>query len=582
MVKRLIFLTLLILMSSNIALAADDAVSITMEPAAGSIYDTFRMTVTVDWERSGGKIELLENDNFEVVGQGKDVNVSVADGQISQEISHKFILKPLKEGLLEGPGVRIWPRKGQHKDYPGKSVRIKKGPVQEGTLSQDLNFRQSVDKLEVYQGQQFLNTIEIISRISLDNLLVENPVYNNAWVEQLEHNNIRSRVDSQGNHFKVHSISNVLYPTRPGTLRLPRRSFRADALIPRQARRARSLYDDPFGGTLSLDDFGMFGGRYQRQPVMMNSNEMEVEVLPLPDPPADFPDWNLSQPVVGKTNISVSYDDRPVKVGESRTLFYTIESEGNIAPIKSVPFPDLKNVKLYEESPELLKELAADTLIMKLKIPVTVVPLTAGNITVPPVSLGYFDPETGNYVIAKTASATFSVTGTSVASVTPGIEELPAVAPSAEEEQEKPQSTPSPPVYEEPTALELAMEKISPVTLIFGFGIVLVLTAMSLLIFWYLRATGGKRSLRSRLRRADTPDELRSAFLELASGYTGSRPTDADALKQQLEKTVLPADVKFELLTIYDELNYLCFSGSPTTGKLGEVRQKIAGLTQRL
>src|SRR5690606_2998178 len=123
---------------------------------------------------------------------------------------------------------------------------------------------------------------------------------------------------------------------------------------------------------------------------------------------------------------------------------------------------------------------------------------------------------------------------------------------------------------------------VSLVTIIFGTGILFVLIALSLLIFWYFRATGGRRSLKSRLRRAETPDELRSAFLDLASGYTGARPTDADALKLQLERTVLPADVKFELLTIYDELNYLCFSGAPATAKLGEVRQKIAGLTQRL
>ena len=594
MVRRIYCLSIvwLLLMSYSITVA-DDGVSIEVQPATGSIYDTFVMIVDVDWEFSSGKIDLKPSPNFEVVGKGRNVNVDLSGGKISQNIQHKFLLKPLREGVLETPTVRIWPRRGSFREIQGKSVRVKQGPVANDPLTSNLRFTQSVDTLDVFQGQQLLNTIELERAINLDNLVIDTPQYSNAWVESLEQNNVRTRHDRDGNRIIVHTLSNVLYPTKTGPLYLPRRSMQAMAVLPNQ--RTANNYGhgqsiSPFGrgGTFGGIDF--FGSRYRRQPVQMNTNDLEVTVHPLPPAPADFSSWESSIPIVGNTTIELSYDSRPVNVGESRTLIYKIRSEGNIAPLKTVPLPELDGVKIYEESPERKTHHDGGKMIMTSTIPVTLVPISTQSIEIPPLSLGFFDPETKTYKKVTTEAVGISVLGTA-ASTPSRVNPVPATPADEDPSVVDTVSTPEPPVpdnpglpqYEEATWLEDLLARYSFTFFLYWVLVILLITALGALTFWYSRKTSRKRSLRHRLRRAQEPEELRSVYLDCVGYNLGSVPNDADALKQSLEKTTLSTDVKFELLTLYDELSFLCYSGADTDSeRLLGVRERLETITHRL
>jgi hypothetical protein len=148
-----------------------------------------------------------------------------------------------------------------------------------------------------------------------------------------------------------------------------------------RGRSPRSLFDDPF---LNLST-----GR----PITVTGDPLPLNVRPLPERnrPADFIG------LVGRFKITSSLEPSTIKAGESVTLTIQIKGTGKIKLIPDLEIPPLTDTKIYADQPVLTATQDRDGLGGSKTMKWALVPEKEGSITIPSISLTYFDVNTHQY-----------------------------------------------------------------------------------------------------------------------------------------------------------------------------------------
>ncbi len=128
----------------------------------------------------------------------------------------------------------------------------------------------------------------------------------------------------------------------------------------------------------------------------MRANPLEVLPFPQKEKPPGF------SGLVGRFAIEGGLSGKEVHVGDSVTLTVRLSGTGNVNRLPDLKMPALGHLKTYADEPVLETRVLADGLSGSKTMKWALVPDGAGDYTIPPFAISYFDPETEAYVTRKT------------------------------------------------------------------------------------------------------------------------------------------------------------------------------------
>ena len=539
---------------------AQISLSSDVQPRRGDQNTIFRFTVTVEGAQSAinfGDAPLLSGgDDFSLRLVGPQSSVVITNGNVASKTIYHYRLTPRKAGSITTPSVELDTATGKL-TAPPISVEVSPGaaagslPGQTapggngGDWQRKFFLEQNVNPSEgkIYVGQQIVNTVTLYTQLQAQDIHLDDLTTDGFWQETLSDDE-RSSIRINGEEFGSIQILKSLYPLRAGEISIPTRTLTAK--IPDTPSRSRS----PFGPSVSgFDDdiFGNFFGFVEMRDVSVSSRALSVKVSPLPTPPQSIAPLLSTVPIVGDTKIKVDYSLDVLKVGGSKSVTIQVESEGNLHPLKALPFKVPPEIKVYEERPETILDKNGPRVKMIKRFRYTLVPLRTGYFTVPSPSLGFFNARAERYEVTKGDDVAFVVQGgggsrsealdaTSAAPPAPSdnnisggkdsvIPQPPSNQPGASDLSPSespslittpfPSPNPAPPIYEERTLLDKARAGISVGAIVL---ICLILgVVVGLMVFVKVKSASGAsdRAEKEAILRANHHSEIEGTIREV-------------------------------------------------------------------
>lgn len=541
--RLLIVLVSAVLLQSTLVFA--DA-RLEVSPRSGELGDTYVLSVIISGADQAATPTLSRSDDFDFSYIGPQSSISIINGTINRKIAHTYRLIPRRTGQLKTPGAEV--------QIAGATITLE--PV-EVTVSppsspvaqrvRGLSLHQSVEPTELFVGQQAITVLELRAAINLIDPQFGDLSYDGFWSETIADNERSSRI-IRGDHYDVLRFRKALYPLISGTLEIPSRTLKARV---RDLRRSRPFpFDsfDPFDMGI-LDDF-FSGGKLKD--VAVQSNSLRVQVKELPAPPAGFPTWGASMPIVGETTLTLNVPEGGLKTGETKTAEIVVLSTGNLSPIKGVRLNVPPSIKIYEDAPETKTFESGGALMQKKTFRVSLIPMSGGSLRIPPVELGYFDTAESGYRIARTREIILAVQGT------PQTYPQAADAVSPQGPVQTEQGSASPQLsFEEPGFLSRVTSRVSLAAVLLGLTVLLLLGFLAWMAFRQWRHKASERSLLSGIRQAQDVRALRHAFSLWCAKHFSNDAVSAggDQLRAVIEKRVRDPARQFALDTLLDQFD---------------------------
>jgi hypothetical protein len=415
---RSILLSAILLAVVSVAARAETQVDATVDRTSVPIDGQIVYTVTI----SGGlrqaptpELPALDKD-WTVYSAGTSRNFSIVNGQVSSSSSYRYVLTPRRTGTLtigrasvtignttvqtDPITINVTAAQGGASGAP--SPGLAPGEERASGSDRELFITTSVSKKKPYVQEQIILTFRFYQRVNL----LESPDYTaptttGFWSEDLPPQRTFNEVIN-GRRYYVTEVRTALFATAPGTFTIS--GARLECSVPSVRR------------NIDRDPFSLFGqSMFESKRVTLTSDPIEVQVQPLPaNAPKEFAG------AVGQFTISGRLDKTTIPQGEPVTLNVEVTGVGNVKTVPDLTFPVLQEFKVYDSSSS--SEVSKDGGIVRGRksYQQILVPLKAGSLTVPPVSLAYFDPSVGDYRTVQTQSFAIQVTPGSGGSSGPG------------------------------------------------------------------------------------------------------------------------------------------------------------------
>jgi len=379
-----------------------------------SLNDHFQLTFTIK-NADAKSFSPPKFINFKVLAgpsTSSSSNIQFINGKMyrSTSYSYTYTLQPIKVGKFT-IGAASCTVKGKKITSNSIKIEVVKGKVSPSatqksntgssvTADEDLFLKVSVDKTNVYQGEQVTATYKLYTRVNISNGSISKmPGSTGFWANQIE---MPQQLHfTRKNNYHIATVWKVaLFPQRSGELTVDPMEMDFVIRIKIQKRR-RSVFDNFFNDPF----FGGFGS-YKDVKKTIKSNSVKIKVKPLPtiNKPQDF------NGAVGKYTLKATLDKTETKSNEPVTLIIKILGEGNLKLIESPMIDELPaDFETYE--PKILERMVKGS--SKIKGSKTfeylLIPRRGGEYKLPPVRFSYFDLSKKDYVTLSSPPFTIKV-----------------------------------------------------------------------------------------------------------------------------------------------------------------------------
>jgi hypothetical protein len=326
----------------------------------------------------GGKIERPAFDNFQILqGPSTSQSVQIINGRRSVEYSETWLLKPLKEGSLNIPPVKLKTANGWLESN-GVTINVGKGGGGGGSTAQspvqgsgDFIVSLELNKRKAYVGEQILASYKIYSRFQdLRFESIEYASIDGFWTETIEEEVVEWEPQLaviNGIQYRVAVLKReILFPQRSGKLSIG--STRISAL-----------------GKNS------FFGRYNQ--LNASSKSVTVEVLPLPEPrPAGFVGTFEQLTCVAEV------DRSELNANEAINFNVKLSGKGNLKMLDALPFSFPPDIEIFDPKRTDKINVSAVGMSGTRVFDYVLIPRSAGGYKIPPMEISYFDPTQKKYL----------------------------------------------------------------------------------------------------------------------------------------------------------------------------------------
>ncbi len=393
-----------------------------------SVGDRFQLTYSVN--ARGGEFSGPDIRDFRVLS-GPNISTSqsyqVINGKMSQSVSVSYVyyLQAYKEGKFEIPPATVVIEGIAHTSNAvaievigaGAPASVPKNQQQApaaatggeaGTQDpgKDVFLRAYVTNNNPYLGEQVIITYKIytanvpISDIDIENLASFPGFWSTNLTGDRQQIEPRTEIIDGKEYLTGELYRAALFPQKAGKIMIDAKKLSCTAQVRTQGtRRIRdpffdSFFDDPF-----------FNNQYQNVRIEMESNPLTINVKPLPvdRKPAGF------SGAVGRFQLEGSVDKSTLALNDALTLKLTISGSGNLELINT---PDINWPPDFETyDPKISNNIrTSDAGVTGTRtFEYLAIPRSAGDFTIGPVELSYFDPVSGTYRTLSTETYDLSV-----------------------------------------------------------------------------------------------------------------------------------------------------------------------------
>ncbi|MGN2243920.1 BatD family protein [Frateuria sp. GZRR33] len=363
-------------------------------------------TVTLNLRVEGGGLAQAPDlsalgSDFEVLGRSSNTSVSIANGQRSMQFTIGIALRPTHAGQLTIPPLdfagghtqpltlTVTPPDARAAANSGKAVFLEAG----------------AQPTTVRVGQQLLFTVRLYFAGSLSSGSLEDPrlpgIDARRLGDDLDYDVVRG-----GRAYHVIERRYALIPQHAGTMDIPPLQFQGELIDP----------TDP-------DSFFAMG-----TPATAASPAVSIDVQPVPAK------WGSSAWLPARA-LSLTLEGIPAdgkaRVGQPLDLAMTLQATG--LPYEALPalsLPDLKGATVYPDKPVTGTRSDGQWLIGRRQQNFAVVPSQVGTLTIPAITLKWWNVQSGQAEEARIAAHTLTVLPAAAGSAAPAAS-APAPASSA-------------------------------------------------------------------------------------------------------------------------------------------------------
>ena len=377
------------------AMAADPVIRTFLSPETG-ITDTQVLQFTIQIENpdqnpSVGRLEALRN--LGVMGgpsSGRNTQIQQGPSGMVSSTTHTFTwsLRALGPGEAEIPAVEVQVGGATYQTRPlrfqvaaGSSAPPAKGatPGRDQDPSDQVFLKAELSSRETFVGEPVLLTLTLLARPQIGDLnWVERPDFSRFWVEQVPTDPDRERymTDVAGEQYVAFPLERrMLVPTSQGTITIDPYSLQMVV-----SARSRDLFES-------------FFSRDRGRRILRKTRPLQLTVKPLPAAgrPASY------SGAVGEFVMTAELDRTESQVDDAVALRVTVEGQGFLKPVQPPVLDPPPGLRIQEPNSEQSTTTRSGKMISRKTWEWLMVPVTPGEITVPPVRFGWFDPKAGVY-----------------------------------------------------------------------------------------------------------------------------------------------------------------------------------------
>ena len=339
-----------------------------------STDETLTLTVVIHGSGEIPSHSLPHLSDFDVVDQRESSWTSTRNQQTSTEVVYRYTLRPIRPGratigafsvTVDGrtfatDPIEIEVSQGSARPMPRLDSSLR-APSPGFLAGQDYFVEAEVDNSNPYLGQQVVYFLRFYSAEPVSpRTSYAPPDFAGFWsrqgVEPIEY------IATVANRrYEVLELRRILFPTVAGPISIDPTSLVIPASILRSSKE-------------------------------LATERVRLEVKPLPDgAPKDF------DGAVGQFAIRAELDTIAGNVDEPVTLRVVLSGRGNIEALPEPRWPDMPGWRAFDSSATSNADVTGSVLTGSRIYERALIPTTAGDFVVPPVTYVYFDPESSTY-----------------------------------------------------------------------------------------------------------------------------------------------------------------------------------------
>lgn len=417
--RRLLHATLLILLFNTGAALAE--VRTMLEPRLIDEMETVRLTLRVAGtaQVEAPDFSPLEKD-FELLGTKNSSRISSINGRTTAVIEYQVTLRPRRTGQLKVPALKLGDEYSEELEVAVRPM----DPAVRASIAEMIFFESELLTNPVYvQAQSVLvRKLYYSDGVQIYSDLPGIPELPNAVVVPLGDTSSTISVRN-GRRYGVIEQRFAIFPEQSGSLTIPSISVTSSVRL-------------------------QSGGRTRRSGIRVATEELNLEVLPIPESyPADQP-WLPAEAVTLKAAWDPQRDR--YDTGEPVKLQITAQVVGNVSsalPPLSLDLPQ-QRFKIYPEAPDLREDNSGDRVIGHRDRTFALIPTMPGPVDIPAINLTWWDTRAEQVRQATVPSRSLQITGEPPPQPKT---ETPVVQPPADNEPQtdriQPQSLLTPGLY---------------------------------------------------------------------------------------------------------------------------------------
>lgn len=369
----------------GIVFSKDIRLSASVDKNQLTLEDSIEYSVTIHGVRNTSKLELPPLPDFEVRSAGTQSSTQIFNSDMRTSTTHKYLLIPKNVGRFV-IGSAILNLSGTI--YKSNPITLIVEKLKRGKANKDKNVftETNVSKKDPYVNEQLVYTFKLFRRAEARNLNLKMP-YDEALFRKEDIG--KAKRYSQiidGISYDVEEISMALFPLKVGKARIPPSMLELDLIYRTQGNRR----NDPFARFFN-DPF--FGGSTQSVHKILTTKQTDLNIRRLPEEGKPNGFKNL----VGRFAISAELGKTSFELGDTTTLTVTVSGTGNILDVTLADHNLQGGFKVYPDQPTFEQTIHGNQIGGEKIFKFALVPYSAGDKTIPPISLSYFDPEKIKY-----------------------------------------------------------------------------------------------------------------------------------------------------------------------------------------
>lgn len=367
--------------------------SVRSELSASTITrdETVVLTITavgIDAELDASSLDR----DFDVVGRSSSREVrmiSNGNNQITNTsvVTWALELLPKDIGVFTVPAVKVG-------DLSTQLLSLTVNEVPQGA-KREIFIEATVDTVEPWVQSQVVMTVSIFQAVDIVDGGLDVPSTDDLIVQRMGEDT-RSRQVRDGREYSVTERRFALFAQKSGVLEL--KPITLSVTVPADPNRVRGF----FSPTRKLT---------------RRTKALSLNVLPRPDTGSGW--WLPAKRVLLDSQWAKSTDDAQVDKPLTRTIVLRAEGVQD-SQLPEISIPAIDGVSLYAEEPQRTSVATADGLVAEQKINWALIPQRAGVITLPAITVNWFNTQTGKSEIALLPEEQIEIVDNAVAGGTAG------------------------------------------------------------------------------------------------------------------------------------------------------------------